>query len=98
MIALSATICSNNSEAMQDLTARERTVNRQAIRECIRSAVEGGELRSDSDIAGLTTLFDGLLVGISILARDGVPGASLDAAVTSALAAWDASRAAAIQT
>ncbi|MEO6713734.1 MAG: TetR/AcrR family transcriptional regulator [Mycobacteriales bacterium] len=91
MVALAAATRSNDSSVAHELTARERAANRHAIRECVRSAVDSGELGPDTDIDGLATLFDGLLVGISIAARDGVGAASLDAAITNALAAWDAS-------
>lgn len=37
----------------------------------------------------LSTLFEGLLVGLSIQARDGVSTMDLDAGVTQAMSAWD---------
>jgi TetR/AcrR family transcriptional regulator, copper-responsive repressor len=89
MVTLSATICSDQAAALRELTSAERQVNRQLIEQCVRSAIGSGELRADTDAVGLATLFEGLLLGISLMARDGVSGPALDAAITSALASWD---------
>ena len=90
MITLSSTICSVDGGSVQALTLAERAANREAIRACVDAAIKDGTLRHDINPAGLTTLFDGVLVGLSIQARDGVSHADLDAGVTHALAAWDA--------
>jgi len=94
MITLSATICSPDADALKALTATERQANRVAIRDCVQSAIETGVLRKDIDATGLASLFDGLLVGLSIQARDGVSVTALEAAITTALLAWDLNRAA----
>jgi len=93
MVALSSTICSDSGATIQALTLAERSANRDAIRACVRTAIKDGTLRRDTNSAGLATLFEGLLVGLSIQARDGVSAEDLDAAVTQALNAWDANRA-----
>ncbi|MBD8637864.1 TetR/AcrR family transcriptional regulator [Sphingomonas sp. CFBP 13733] len=90
MVTLSSTICSVDGESVQALTLAERVANRAAIRACVDAAIEDGTLRHDTNPAGLTTLFDGFLVGLSLQARDGVSHEDLDAGVTQALAAWDA--------
>ena len=90
MVTLSATICSADASVVRSLTAAERAANREAIRACVDAAIADGALRRETDSAGLAALFDGLLVGLSIQARDGVSGEQLDAAVTQALYAWDA--------
>jgi TetR/AcrR family transcriptional repressor for divergent bdcA len=90
MVALSSTICSEGGAAVQAVTIAERAANREAIRACVTTAIEDGTLRRDTNPAGLATLFEGLLVGFSIQARDGVSTEDLDAAVTQALNAWDA--------
>jgi len=90
MVALSATICSEGAAVVQAVTAAERSANREAIAACIKAGVDKGFLRSDTDVAGLAALYEGLLVGLSIQARDGVTGRSIDAAITQALKAWDA--------
>jgi AcrR family transcriptional regulator len=94
MITLSATICSPDSETLKALTATERQANRTAILGCVRSAIEHGALRTDTDAIGLASLFDGLLVGLSIQARDGVSVTALEAGITAALAVWDVHRSA----
>jgi len=90
MVTLSATICSADASVVRSLTAAERAANREAIRACVDTAIADGTLRSGTDPVGLAALFDGLLVGLSIQARDGVSGEQLDAAVTQVLRAWDA--------
>ena len=89
LVALSSTIGSPDSEALRVLTADERRANRAAIRASVEAAVTSGELRADTDAAGLATLFEGVLLGLSIQALDGAVPACLDAAVTGALTAWD---------
>lgn len=96
MVALSATICSEHGATVQSLTAAERAANREAIRACIDAAIADGTLRRGTHQAGLGALFEGLLVGLSIQARDGVSGDQLDAAVTQVLSAWDANGSGAI--
>ncbi|HVY13596.1 MAG TPA: TetR/AcrR family transcriptional regulator [Rhodopila sp.] len=91
MVALSATICSEGGASAQAVTAAERKANREAIAACVKAGVEEGILRPDTDVAGLAALYEGLLVGLSIQARDGVAGKSIDAAITQAMKAWDAS-------
>ena len=55
-----------------------------------QAGVEAGALRRDADLQGLTALFDGFLLGVSIQMRDGVPLAAIEAGVGCALVAWDA--------
>ena len=71
-VALSATVGSPDSDALRALTAAERRANRDAIRASVEAAVETGELRADTVAAGLATLFEGVLLGLSVQARDGV--------------------------
>lgn len=92
MIALSSTICSESGATVQALNTAERATNRAAIVACIEAGVDDGTLRPTTSIAGLATLYDGLLVGLSIQARDGVATDALDGAITQALLAWDANR------
>lgn len=88
MVAL-ATIFSESGASVQALTIAERAANREAIRACVDRAIDDGTLRRGADPAGLATLFEGFLVGLSIQARDGVSTAELDAAVTQAMSVWD---------
>ncbi|MEG3084355.1 TetR/AcrR family transcriptional regulator [Sphingomonas sp. PB2P12] len=90
MVTLSSMICSADGGSVQALTSAERAANREAIRACVDAAIKAGTLRHDTNPAGLAALFEGVLVGLSIQARDGVSRNDLDAGVTQALAAWDA--------
>lgn len=92
MVALSATICSEGGASVQAVTAAERSENRDAIHACVKAAVDDGTLTPTTDVAGLGALFEALLVGLSLQARDGVDGGAIDAAITQALKAWDANR------
>ncbi len=92
LVALSSTVGSPESESVRALTASERRANRDAVRASVEAAVAAGELRADTDVTGLATMFEGLLLGLSIQALDGAAPACLDAAVTRALTAWDAQR------
>jgi AcrR family transcriptional regulator len=89
MLILSATVCSEANQPLMEMTARERAANREAILQCVRRGVASGELKKETDAVGLAAMFDGLLLGFSVQARDGAPADALDAAVTSALGAWD---------
>ena len=75
---------------LQEAAAAERWKTREAIRRCVDRGVGAGDLRPDLDADGLSTLAEALLVGMSIQARDGVSGASLQAAVAGVLGLWDA--------
>ncbi len=95
MVVLSATNGSPASAPLQALVAAERGRNREAIAACVRRAVTSGELHTDTDAEGLAALAEALLVGMSVQARDGVPQAAVDAAVSSLLQLWDLNRVAA---
>lgn len=91
MITLSATIVSQAGATLQALTAAYRDETRVALSDCIADGISSGALSPKADIAALVSLFDALLLGISIQARDGVAVASIRAAVQLAMASWDAS-------
>jgi TetR/AcrR family transcriptional repressor for divergent bdcA len=89
MLTLSAMVSSEAGAPTRDLTRAEREITRQALQRCIAAGVRVGDLQPATDIAGLTALYDGLVLGISIQARDGVPADTLRAAIGHAMAAWD---------
>ena len=89
MVVLSAVNASPENAHLQALVAAERVRTRDAIRGCVARAVALGELRADADAEGLATLSEALLVGMSVQARDGVPQAAIEAAVSSLLQLWD---------
>jgi len=74
------------------LTRAEREVTRQALQRCIAAGVSTGDLAPATDVAGLTALYDGLVLGVSIQARDGVSAETLRAGIAHAMAAWDIRR------
>jgi AcrR family transcriptional regulator len=94
MVTLSATISSEASASTRALTRIEREATRQALRRCITAGVNAGDLGSGADVAGLVALYDGLVLGISIQARDGISAETMRAAIRHAMAAWDLNRSA----
>ncbi len=92
MLVLSVANASPENSHLQATVAAERQRTRDAIRHCVARAVAAGELRPDTDAAGLTTLADALLVGMAVQARDGVPRAAIEAAVSNLLQLWDMNR------
>ena len=92
LVVLSATIGSPETAQLRAITAELRAANRRAIAACVQAGVEAGDLALDADTAGLTALFDTLLVGLALQAIDGTPASALDAAMASALVVWDHAR------
>ncbi len=90
MLVLSAANASPENAHLQALVAAERQRTRDAVRQCLDRAVASADLRPDADLDGLATLADALLVGMSVQARDGVPLAAIEAAISSLLLLWDA--------
>lgn len=88
MVTLSATISSELSAQIRALTRSERDVTRNALHRCISAGVSAGDLAPTTDVAGLVALYDGLLLGISIQARDEVPASAIRAGIKHAMAAW----------
>ncbi|KTB99401.1 TetR family transcriptional regulator [Pseudomonas syringae ICMP 11168] len=81
--------CSDESKAISEPLARARDLNRAGIVACIQRAVAAGELPATVIPETLAAVFDSFLLGLSTLARDGVPHATLDAAVTQVMRLWD---------
>lgn len=92
MMTLSAIVSSEAGAPTRALTQAEREITRQALRRCIAAGIRAGDLAPTTDVAALTALYDGLVLGISIQARDGVPAETLVAGIQHAMAAWDAQR------
>lgn len=80
--------CSDESKAISEPLARARDLNRAGIVACIQRAVAAGELPPTVIPETLAAVFDSFLLGLSTLARDGVPHATLDAAVTQVMRLW----------
>ena len=90
LVVLSTTTCAPENSHVQQRLLTERQRNRAGIRACVDRAIACGELRTDSDAAALTAVFDTFLIGISTQARDGVPRSTLQAGITALLGVWDA--------
>lgn len=56
----------------------------------LEQAVAAGEIPTTIDLRGLARFIQTVQNGMSILARDGVPRAELEAVATAAMAGWDA--------
>jgi AcrR family transcriptional regulator len=81
--------CSDESRAISEPLVRARSLNRAGLVACIERAIAAGELPVTVIPQTLATAFDSFLLGLSTLARDGVPHATLDAAVTQMMGLWD---------
>ncbi|WP_341524094.1 TetR/AcrR family transcriptional regulator [Pseudomonas sp. G.S.17] len=81
--------CSEESKAISEPLAKARNLNRAGLVACIDRAIAAGELPTSVIPQTLAAAFDSFLLGLSTLARDGVPHATLDAAVTQMMGLWD---------
>lgn len=86
---------SEEHAAVTEPLTRSRTRTRAGIAACVQRGADSGELRADTDVRALATVFDAFLLGLSTLARDGVRHAIMEASITRIMSVWDASRAAA---
>lgn len=84
--------CSDESKAISEPLTQARSFNRAGIVACVERAIAAGELPTTVAVAALATTFDSFLLGISVLARDGVSLEVIDAAVTQIMTIWDALR------
>ncbi|WP_347554039.1 TetR/AcrR family transcriptional regulator [Robbsia sp. KACC 23696] len=92
MVALgtmSATSCENAGVTSALTLSRQRT--RAGLAARIQAAIDNGSLPASMNAAALTAAFDGFLLGLSPMARDGVAHEVLDASITQMMALWDAS-------
>ncbi|ROM60759.1 TetR/AcrR family transcriptional regulator [Pseudomonas rhodesiae] len=78
-----------NARVANALT-HSRLRTRAGIVACVERAVREGQLPETTEAAVMATVFDSFLQGVSILARDNVPHAILDAAISQLLVTWDA--------
>lgn len=89
LIVLSATTCSSKNNHIREIAAEKRKLTRNRLQDCIRRAVDTGELPASTDIDMLTTVFDTFMQGISTQARDGVPFETIDQAITKFMEIWN---------
>ncbi|MCP1464541.1 TetR/AcrR family transcriptional regulator [Pseudomonas sp. S3E17] len=72
-----------------DALTQSRLRTRAGIVACVERAVRLGQLPQQTQPAAMASVFDSFLQGVSILARDNVPHAILDAAISQLLVSWD---------
>ena len=89
LVVLSTSACSSESRHLQALLAEERRRNRAAMFACVERAIAAGDLPHSTEAGTLAAVFDTFLVGLTTQARDHVPLASLDAAISHLMHMWD---------
>jgi AcrR family transcriptional regulator len=93
LLVLSANTCSPENKHIQSLLSECRARTKDGFLFCIQRAIKIGEISSDTNAWALATSFHSFLCGLSNLARDGISGTMLDAAVTEMMLSWDTHRA-----
>lgn len=72
-----------------DALTQSRMRTRAGIVACVERAVRNAQLPDTIDPMVMAAVFDSFLQGVSILARDNVPHAVIDRAITQLLMTWD---------
>lgn len=72
-----------------DALTQSRLRTRAGIVACVERGIRLGHLPAATHAPSMATVFDGFLQGVSILARDDVPHAAIDAAINQLLLTWD---------
>lgn len=72
-----------------DALTQSRARTRAGIVACVERAIRAGQLPETLDAPVMATVFDSFLQGVSILARDDVAHATLDAAITQLMQTWE---------
>ncbi|WP_410016724.1 TetR/AcrR family transcriptional regulator [Sodalis sp. C49] len=73
--------------------ADSRNRTRTGLRNCVNRAISSGELREEAGTQALVVIFDSFLLGISTLARDGIPLSDIEGAIAQIMTLWDAASA-----
>lgn len=89
MAVLSGLNCGEENKAVEELTRHARQKSYQALKECVKRAVDEGELPATTNIDTFTMAIDTFIKGISIQARDGASAQALHAASEHILSLWD---------
>ena len=90
LVVVSTATCSPGNRHIQTAAVVERQRNTAGFLACVPRAVASGELRPDTDAGALAAVFNTFLLGLTPQARDGVPLAILDAAISQLMQIWDA--------
>lgn len=72
-----------------DALTQSRVRTRAGILACVERAVRAGQLPEQTQAMVMASVFDSFLQGVSILARDNVPHAVINSAITQLLMTWD---------
>ncbi|PMX28780.1 MULTISPECIES: TetR/AcrR family transcriptional regulator [Pseudomonas] len=72
-----------------DALTQSRMRTRAGIVACVERGISSGQLPDTIAAVSMAAVFDSFLQGISILARDNVPHATIDAAISHILLTWD---------
>ncbi len=88
MVTLSA-VGSEGNEQLGELVRKARHLTYERLKRRIETAVDEGELPAGVDVEGLARFVQTVQNGMSILARDRVGRASLEAVARVALTGWD---------
>ncbi|MBO0495409.1 TetR/AcrR family transcriptional regulator [Pseudomonas sp. Marseille-Q1929] len=90
MVALGVmTAPSPENARVADALTQSRVRTRAGIVTCVERAIRDGQLPDMPSGAAMAAVFDSFLQGVSILTRDNVPHAVIDAAITQLLLTWD---------
>lgn len=90
LVVVSTATCSPENRHIQAAAVAERARNAAGFLACVSRAVAVGELRRDTDAAALAAVFNTFLLGLTTQARDRVPLATLDAAISGLMQVWNA--------
>jgi AcrR family transcriptional regulator len=72
-----------------DALTQSRVRTRAGILACVERAVRAGQLPEQTQAMVMASVFDSFLQGVSILARDNVPHAVINSAITQLLMTWN---------
>ena len=80
---------SSENARVADALTQSRARTRAGIVACVERAINDGYLPDTLHAAAMATVFDSFLQGVSIQARDNVPHAVIDAAISQLMLTWD---------
>lgn len=89
MVMMACEQASELSENLLERLADKRGRGAQMLKERLQRAVQEGELRSDTDVEGLTQFYGVLQRGLSLSGRVGIDRDQVDTAISKAMQAWD---------
>ncbi|SFW23850.1 TetR/AcrR family transcriptional regulator [Luteibacter sp. UNCMF366Tsu5.1] len=69
---------------------RSRSRTRKGFIACVQRGIDRGDLDASIEAQGLAAVFDAFLMGLSVLARDGVRLSTVEAGISHVMLAWDA--------